>query len=894
MKQTVFGMPPVPASVPGGDDSKEELAPSDSLLTAGDGLLGSDSGGLLGVLDTDGLEELDEPEPIQQQPVPPPAHSLTVDKGIPLGHLDDEETIQLADTDDHVSSYMETDDEEAAVRTSSGGGRAVAWTVAVLVLVAAVIGGDWQFGYLGLFGGKDSGVSAPGNDAAMKSSVKHAHVKKVRPASGDVLPFTVDYPKLVATSSTKDDSACEAALLLSFLHHDFTLLNACSRFSGRKIQPVGNVRRVRIGMLRYALLVTGVYPPKAIQSFWGNDVPANLTREASDYLSQAMASMGREPSVLLYAAYLMDALGQTDKAREYMQKALDLEPKPRAGLILMAGVLGLDSSNGKTWGHVGRVWASIRSLRNKYVPVKRKFPVFKVPDSKQIGRLGPRFTAVMEAAAAYGAWQAGRLNDAFETCSKALKADASDWDVLRLCEELALYHGRWDYMSEMNESFDPRRSVYAALWYVLSGKRGQAYGMWEDLKSGRPKMAAAMAPLFSALVRKKMDMAAAFAANRPMALTTFVLLRRFAGALAPDIWNQKDLPESVSLMVRAVGLYHARKWKELAALPMKGWEGPWIPSSALIMLGRYHRDGKAPALEKDVLERMSADAYGAAYIMITDQNPGLAQKLAKHDESFADVIYLSSAASRILASMANDRLVRARFLIERASAMALWNMEVEFLAGKILLESGRIQEGEERLSKAVAATPKDSKVFLDWADIEVKLHRMRAAIKALDKGLEVLKDDPRLLFRKAEINFKAGRPKSALKALKRIKGGIPMYRVYLMSGRCYELLRDDENAAVAYAKAVKACPSCPEPNFRYGKVLLSEGKTRQSIPYLKRAIAKLHDRTEWLPDAHRLLGGAYKELGMRLEATRHFRAYAGLVPPGPMRDEALRLIQMLE
>jgi tetratricopeptide (TPR) repeat protein len=181
------------------------------------------------------------------------------------------------------------------------------------------------------------------------------------------------------------------------------------------------------------------------------------------------------------------------------------------------------------------------------------------------------------------------------------------------------------------------------------------------------------------------------------------------------------------------------------------------------------------------------------------------------------------------------------------------------------------------------------------------LKRYNPALAAMEEGLKKFPNDANLLLKKAEIHFGDNRPKEAIECLEKIKDEPEMTgRKYLLLGQSNLALRQMDKAEIALEKAINSSDSALA-NFLFGKILIRNNKVSRSITYLEKAITKISDETksveikqpEWLYEAHRLLGGAFKETGKNSKAIEHIRKYAELVPPGPLKEEALKLLRDL-
>ncbi|MBU1241416.1 tetratricopeptide repeat protein, partial [Myxococcota bacterium] len=275
----------------------------------------------------------------------------------------------------------------------------------------------------------------------------------------------------------------------------------------------------------------------------------------------------------------------------------------------------------------------------------------------------------------------------------------------------------------------------------------------------------------------------------------------------------------------------------------------------------------------------------------------------KNDVYLRDPYFYAVVSRSYLMGNRKDRLLRAKFYIDKILRLTPESFDSKILMGRVLIESGKFEQGERIMKENMESKEASGDDLFAWVDLEISLRRFGPAMDALEIGAKRFPKDTRIPFTRAEIYLGRNDPRKALEYLskiKKIKGVEGKY--HLLEGRCYLKLRESKRAEKAFSLAVKADPNSAHSHFLYGEILIKNNRVGRSVKYLEKAIIlemkarstiKDYQKSDWLSRAHYLLGGVFKELGQRKKAALHFQKFAQMVPEGPLKDEAMRLLRSI-
>ena len=753
----------------------------------------------------------------------------------------------------------------------------------------------------------------------------------------------LDHGALLASSRGEDMIHCESALILTWFYHDLEPLEACKKFLKTPIATTGDALTRRFHFFRALLLHQSPLPSTLERFYEGPPVPDPM-KTMEDILAVARSENNRAPVWNFLSGVLQLEKKDPKKAKEAFQLATTSETAQPFGVTWFLAHLG-DEAAMKTLQDKPE-WAFWKALLPglKYVSEHQgtlgfldfpgEFPRIAVAEPVVLEQVGRRFRAMNLAFAAISAWEQGQLDTASSLCDKAMTEDEREALVWSLCGRLRMFHGQ---LGKFATTISLNQELPTIVAWLVEGRRNPAQTAWEELKKRDPEGSLAVAPLILVLSQaeaEEVDAAvqAGLTSDLPRtleALWTGIWQRPDRVAVVEKAvlaWKEakKDESPQVAQFLRILGLVQAlstQEWKKV----IEAVQGIQLKGSARLELeavGMFARlmdsqDPQAVAWADSQWQRVSPGARAAAAMLLILGTAGKLQEahqiLDKYQEIFREPLFFKAAAQLYLAGTRKDRLMRARFFADKAIKANPQDAEALFLVGFIQLESGQHESGGKTILQAVQAMSHPVHAwFMRWAELESRLKRPHMALAAMDAGLRQTPDHGPFLFRKAQILATQDNPKEALRLLEKTKeAGIEEVQRFILEGRCHVSLRQKREAEVAFQKAVKADPKNILARYLLGKTQLGNGALRPAIPNLVFVVEQLekHSREQRLPEeathwqtdtlesmlaeACRLLGGAYKETGNRAMAIIYVKKYAALVPDGPMKDEALRLLLLL-
>jgi tetratricopeptide (TPR) repeat protein len=847
----------------------------------------------------------------------PPSFSL---------NLGDEETMPLEATPAR---------EKGSARGRRASGGLSKWVLPSLLGLVAVVAA--------LFFLKIGPFSRKGEDASERGKVQTGP-----PPTAEVVSdhernlLNLDYVALSQSANGQEMIHCESALILAWFFHEHEPLVACQKFIQTPVNTAGDSHARRFQFFRALLLHQGLRPTVLEKIYSGAPV-ADPLKIMEDLLSLARSENNRAPVWSFLAGLVHLEKKDRPKAVEAFSLLQSTESAAPFGVIWFLSLLQDEGAqktlNEKTEWEFWRTLAQGLSFLEKnqthtLLAFPGGFPRVAVADAVVLEKVGRRFRAINYALSALSAWEQGQLDTSSNLCDRAMTEDEPDQTVWQICSRLRMFHGQ---LGKFSTTLSMNQELPTILSWLIEGRRNPAMTAWEELKNRDPAGSLVLAPLVLMLTgvdAEEVDAAiqAALEADLPRTLeflwtgiwqrpdripvvekaivawrekkkdesavvTAFLRILALAGALQAQEWSKAVEHLEGAAFTGSVGL-------ELEALGV--WAG--------MMAGKTRT---APGWAELNMQRAAPGARAASAILSILTTAGKLQEahqiLDKYQQVFLEPMFLKSAAQLYLSGTRKDRLMRARFFAERALKANPQDAEALFLVGFIQLESGQHESGGKTILQAVQAMSHPVHAwFMRWSELESRLKRPHMALAAMDAGLRQSPDHGPFLFRKAQILATQDNPKEALNLLEKTRNaGIEEVQRYILEGRCHVSLRQKREAETAFQKAVKADPNNILARFLLAKTQLGNGALRPAIPNLVIVAEQLekytleqrlpeeaiHWQTEtldsMLAETCRLLGGAYKETGNRALAIKYVKKYAGLVPDGPRKDEALRLLLLL-
>ena len=753
----------------------------------------------------------------------------------------------------------------------------------------------------------------------------------------------LDHAALLASSRGEDMIHCESALILAWFYHDLEPLEACKKFLKTPIATTGDALTRRFHFFRALLLNQGP-PQTTLERFYDGPPVPDPMKTMEDILSVARSENNRAPVWNFLSGVVHLEKKDPKKAKEAFQLVTTSETTTPFGVTWFLSQLG-DEAAVKTlqdkpewafWKGLlpGMKYMADHQTRFSLLTFPGEFPRVAMAEPAVLEQVGRRFRALNLAFAALSAWEQGQLDTASSLCDKAMTEDEREAVVWNLCGRLRLFHGQ---LGKFATTISLNQEMPTIVAWLVEGRRNPAQTAWEELKKRDPEGSLAVAPLILVLSQaeaEEVDAAVQAGLTADLSRTLEVLWtgiwqrpdRAAVVEKAVLAWKdaKKDEDPQVAQFLSLLGLAQAlsaQDWKKVIevvpGIQLKG--SGRLELEALGMLARLmdSQDKQAIAWADSQWQRVSPGARAAAAMLLILGTAGKLQEahqiLDKYQEIFREPLFFKAAAQLFLTGTRKDRLMRARFFADKAIKANPQDAEALFLVGFIQLESGQHESGEKTIMQAVQAMSHPVHAwFMRWAELESRLKRPHMALAAMDAGLRQTPDHGPFLFRKAQILATQDNPKEALRLLEKTKeAGIEEVQRFILEGRCHVSLRQKREAELAFQKAVKADPKNILARYLLGKTQLGNGALRPAIPNLSFVVEQLEkhaqeqrlpeEATHWqtdslesmLAEACRLLGGAHKETGNRAMAITYVKKYAALVPDGPMKDEALRLLLLL-
>jgi hypothetical protein len=844
---------------------------------------------------------------------------------------DEDENTLLASVESDSLDYI--DEEQVPTESSSN----IALIGGIVVLLLVVFGAVWFFNIGGFFGSDNKEeknrveISNKKKPKIVKSKViRKKVIKKKRKKRFDFL-FEFEKVKVQKKIGKDKKISCLSSLLLVFHHHDYSQIDQCKFIVARVPKKSADLTVTIINIFRL-LIIDGDYPEEIKTKVWSGPALAKTTKTLDTIVSQAL-SRNRKSSIWnMIAGYVSFSKGDDKRAKIHLLMAKTQEPDFILALNYYLTLLGDEESKKlllkevPVWGVLADNINYLRSITKRgffpLVGLKRKILKSSVINLKEFGK---KFDSLEKCSKAYNAWANGKIDIALKYCNKAVISDRYEEISGTICMGLWKYHGLYGNISKfygkVKLRWTKRESLYANLAF---GKKIRALQLWRDLKSindnhyvfAAPWIVVSSEPggfILKDTIKKSWEL------DKVKAALVLVYIAWFKPTLSSklvvafnSVVKDKDniIFKNTMAAIESIASFSKREWEKTTVSVNKLKDlskGAYLPFKSLESIALSNLGKSKPA--SDWMKQISGvelTARGAASIIygniISKNFIDAYRVINKIENLMLDQIFFSFSTRAYLKGKRKDRLLRAKYFIDKIIKIAPESIQNKVLMGRILIESGKYEVGEKIMEETMLSPLTNIYDLYEWIDMEIRLKRFKATILALEMGVKKFPNNSEIYFKFAKLYSERNNPKKAIKFLEKIKENNSLKsKKYFLLGKNYMKLRMKKEAEKSFALAVKNPNSNSEANFQYGRVLIGNSRVKKSIIFLKKAMEKVkleknsnkNNSYEWLSEAHRLLGGAYKELGQKKNAVYHFRKYAQMVEPGPLKDEAMRMLRIL-
>ena len=185
---------------------------------------------------------------------------------------------------------------------------------------------------------------------------------------------------------------------------------------------------------------------------------------------------------------------------------------------------------------------------------------------------------------------------------------------------------------------------------------------------------------------------------------------------------------------------------------------------------------------------------------------------------------------RVDSMLASGKQREAAQLLRRMVAIHPWNPEANFLLGKVLFRTGRLEVAMVPLRTA-SANPRFAPQATRILGIDLyELGRFREAIAELEKASQFYPDSPETLYYLISACRRAGQTAQGTKALERLlRVGPSSAYTYKLMGEAYDNEEDWERATQALQLAIAKAPHLPELHFELGMVYWQRLDYKQAV-----------------------------------------------------------------
>jgi cellulose synthase operon protein C len=240
-----------------------------------------------------------------------------------------------------------------------------------------------------------------------------------------------------------------------------------------------------------------------------------------------------------------------------------------------------------------------------------------------------------------------------------------------------------------------------------------------------------------------------------------------------------------------------------------------------------------------------------------------------------------------------NRIDEAEAKLEQVMRERPNSAEAEHFMGRVLFARGDLPEAMTHLVRAVSldASRAEFHLYVAWVALE-QGNNLGRALEEVQAALERDASLADAYWIRGRIYVLTGAVRDAIDDLERaleLKPG--RYQAWASMGEAYESLRDFPRASQAYERALEQDGDQGSWWQRLGQIRMDSGDRAGAVPALVRAVeigAPLDPAPNWLLDAHRVLGDAYRLGGDDANAIVQYRRYMELAPSNALDLEEVR------
>jgi tetratricopeptide (TPR) repeat protein len=238
----------------------------------------------------------------------------------------------------------------------------------------------------------------------------------------------------------------------------------------------------------------------------------------------------------------------------------------------------------------------------------------------------------------------------------------------------------------------------------------------------------------------------------------------------------------------------------------------------------------------------------------------------------------------------------AALLLRKVLTQRPDSAETNHCLGRALLAEGmNLREAVRALERAVEldSNRADYHLYVGWAANEAG--NIEKADQALGRAIELDQGLADAYWQRGVLRARQGAVKDAILDFQKALELRPSrYEVHPAMADAYQELQLEAKALEHWAKAVQADPNNAIWQFRYGKLLVADGRLPLAREHLAKAIEvaeQMPTRPAWLFEAQHQMARANAG---RPEAAKHWKEFLRLSPPDNVyREEANRELKRL-
>ncbi len=231
-----------------------------------------------------------------------------------------------------------------------------------------------------------------------------------------------------------------------------------------------------------------------------------------------------------------------------------------------------------------------------------------------------------------------------------------------------------------------------------------------------------------------------------------------------------------------------------------------------------------------------------AIVLLQEKKAGQATTLLrKYSEKYPASALIARQLSEILLLSGDDEAAarNAKATTERFPD----DLEGWLLAGRIAEKRGQPAQAREYYRAAAKLAPNDPDAWIGIARTRLSGKEPKAALETLNKALGISPGDTKLLFERASLLDSLGKTEQANQDYRNILVLSPDF-VPALSNLAENYLRNDQRLDSAHELASRAYRIAPENPYVadvHGWSLYKKGDSRQALPVLKSAAARIDD-----------------------------------------------------